>query len=212
LIKYPRTPHLPYSPGFDVTDEMIVSDDSFVGDEVVVMEKMDGENTTIYNDGTFHARSVDSRGAPWRSWVAREAARLSSYNVQSGWRICGENMFARHSIGYDDLKSFFLCFSIWDEEYCHPWGQTVEFMRMLELERPATIYHGTYDREKILTNFESYRKDIGREVEGFVVRRTHGFFQSSFDLNVAKWVREDHVKTDGRWEDCWTENHLRGEL
>lgn len=46
-IKYPRTLHLPWSPGR--------GDDDKVLSEGQVEEKLDGENTPIYQDGTCHA-------------------------------------------------------------------------------------------------------------------------------------------------------------
>jgi hypothetical protein len=37
------------------------------------------------------------------------------HDIPLGWRVCGENVFAKHSIYYDKLPSYFLVFSIWDE-------------------------------------------------------------------------------------------------
>ena len=58
--KYPRTFHLPWSPGVASDDKVIESLDAFVGREVVVTEKMDGENSSLYSNGHIHARSMDS--------------------------------------------------------------------------------------------------------------------------------------------------------
>jgi hypothetical protein len=67
-IKYPRTPHLPWSPGIAPDDEVSGRLSGLEGREVVVTEKLDGENTTLYADHV-HARSVDSAHHPSRSWV-----------------------------------------------------------------------------------------------------------------------------------------------
>jgi len=61
--KYPRTAHLPWSPGADDDDIIIDTVDSFVGKEVVVTEKMDGEcldqDTIIYtNLGDMSIREI----------------------------------------------------------------------------------------------------------------------------------------------------------
>ena len=45
--KYPRTYHVPWSPGTTSDDRLLKSVDQFVGKRVVVTEKMDGENTTM---------------------------------------------------------------------------------------------------------------------------------------------------------------------
>ena len=74
--KYPRTFHLPWSEGKSDDDKVLSDDSQFNGKYVVVTEKMDGENTTIYSDGYVHARSVDSRSKPWQSWLQAYSAIL----------------------------------------------------------------------------------------------------------------------------------------
>jgi len=44
--KYPRTPHLPWSPGRFQEDVILADSTQFMRKTVVVTEKMDGENTT----------------------------------------------------------------------------------------------------------------------------------------------------------------------
>lgn len=67
-VKYPRTFHLPYSLTLTDDDKRLESDGHFkLFDEVVVTEKMDGENTTVYQDGRIHARSLDGDSHPWQS-------------------------------------------------------------------------------------------------------------------------------------------------
>lgn len=58
--KYPRTLHLPQSLSVTSDDKVHKSLDQFDVKEVVITEKLDGENTTIYCEGT-HARSIDGR-------------------------------------------------------------------------------------------------------------------------------------------------------
>ncbi|MFJ1898453.1 AAA family ATPase [Streptomyces sp. NPDC088115] len=100
---YPRTPHLPWSPGASSDDVRLTGRTDLAGltgSEVVVTEKMDGENTTLYADG-LHARSLDSAHHPSRARVKALQGRVGP-RVPAGWRICGENVFARHSIPYDE--------------------------------------------------------------------------------------------------------------
>lgn len=57
--KYPRIPHLPWSPGRLEDDIALDSIEHLERlEDVVVTEKLDGENTTLYHD-YLHARSVD---------------------------------------------------------------------------------------------------------------------------------------------------------
>jgi hypothetical protein len=57
-VKYPRTYHLPWSPGMTKDDRQIKSIDVFEGKDIVVTLKMDGENTNWYKD-YCHARSLE---------------------------------------------------------------------------------------------------------------------------------------------------------
>ena len=56
-VKYPITYHLPFSLGRTSDDKTLCDTDHFVGMEVVVTEKYDGENSSVYSDG-FHARFI----------------------------------------------------------------------------------------------------------------------------------------------------------
>jgi hypothetical protein len=117
--KYPRTYHLPFSPGKSSDDKVLYDLSYFEGKEVVVTEKMDGENTSIYPDGFCHARSIDSKGHPARSWVRQLASyigpQMKEITSKHNWRITGENLFAEHSIHYDNLKSYFYVFGVWQK-------------------------------------------------------------------------------------------------
>src|SRR5690349_14251690 len=128
-VHYPRTAHLPWSPGVSSNDLRAGGVSGLVGREVVVTEKLDGENTTLYSDG-LHARSLDSAHHPSRAWVKRLQARVGGA-IPAGWRVCGENLFARHSIAYEELRSWFYGFSVWDGDRCLGWDETVRFLRRI---------------------------------------------------------------------------------
>lgn len=106
--KYPRSYHLPWSEGKTKDDRTIPDCSQFEGKEVVVTVKLDGENTSIYPD-YIHARSIDGRNHWSRSWVKNLQGRIG-YQLDQGWRICGENLYAKHSIKYDDLEDYFYVF------------------------------------------------------------------------------------------------------
>jgi predicted kinase len=189
---YPRTPHLPWSPGASADDVRVADLDALRGREVVVTEKLDGENTTLYADGV-HARSPDSAHHPSRSWVKGLQGRIGA-RLPAGWRICGENVYARHSIGYDDLESWFYGFSVWDGDRCVDWDRTVRFLRDLGVPVPPVLWRGVFDERAL----RRLRVDTTRQ-EGFVVRTVEGFERDGFGRRVAKWVRAHHVRTDTHW-------------
>jgi predicted kinase len=189
---YPRTPHLPWSPGASTDDVRVADLSGFAGREVVVTEKLDGENTTLYPDG-LHARSLDSAHHPSRAWVKALHGRIA-HHIPAGWRVCGENVFARHSIAYDDLSSWFYLFSVWAADRCLGWDDTVRFSRRLGVPVPPVLWRGVFDERAV----RGLRLDLARQ-EGYVVRTVAGFDRSDFGGRVAKWVRRDHVVTDTHW-------------
>lgn len=196
--KYPKTPHLPFSPNADNGDVYLSDTSVFRGKRVVVTEKMDGENTTMYRDH-IHARSLDSSHHPSRSWVKGLHADIS-HKIPEGWRVCGENIYAKHSIRYHNLTSYFYVFSIWNEEnICLPWHKTIAYSTMFKTPTVPVVYNGEWDRQDILSSFGKYKESSDDEVEGFVVRSYDSFRFSEFTSNVAKYVREGHVQTDDHW-------------
>lgn len=193
---YPRTPHLPWSPGATSDDVRIADLAGLAGREVVVTEKLDGENTTLYADG-LHARSLDSAHHPSRGWVKALQGRIGA-RIPDGWRICGENMFARHSIPYDGLESFFYGFSVWDGDHCLGWDRTETFLRGLGIPVPPVLWRGVLDARAEKALQRARRPDTGRQ-EGYVVRPADGFGAGDFGRLVAKWVRPGHVTTGTHW-------------
>ncbi|MFF7335953.1 RNA ligase family protein [Streptomyces sp. NPDC008163] len=189
---YPRTPHLPWSPGATSDDVRMTDLAALAGTEVVVTEKLDGENTTLYADG-LHARSLDSAHHPSRTWVKALQARVGS-RIPAGWRICGENVFARHSLAYGSLESHFYGFSVWDGDRCLDWDRTVEFLRSLGIPAPPVLWRGVFDAKAL----RALKPDTGRQ-EGYVVRPAASFPAARFGHVVGKWVRPGHVVTDTHW-------------
>ena len=194
-VKYPRTPHLPWSPGATADDRVHTDLAGLEGREIVVTEKLDGENTTIYRDHV-HARSIDSAHHPSRSWVKGVAARVGPL-LPEGWRLCGENCYAVHSIAYDDLPDWFVLFSVWDaHDRCLSWDDTVAWAELLSLVTPPVRYRGAWDEVRLRALPAAL--DPQRQ-EGFVVRLADAFPRRAFAASMAKWVRPHHVTTEAHW-------------
>lgn len=211
-VKYPRTPHLPNSPGGTDDDKVLKTTSHFKGSEVVVTEKCDGENTTI-GKSYSHARSTSSRHHPSRNMVKSLQAQIG-HQLPEGWRLCGENLYAKHSIGYTALPAFFVLFSIWDQDNrCLGWDALVEWAALLSIPTPPVIYQGAWDPKAIQAAWEGYTSPYGAdpEPEGYVVRTVDGFGFEAFDQCVAKFVRKGHVQTDQHWMlQTVTPNTLKG--
>jgi hypothetical protein len=195
--KYPRTPHLPWSPGKTNDDKVLKDTSHFLGKEIVMSLKMDGEATTLYSNH-MHARSIDSKDHPSRHWLKALHSAIRGL-IPACHRVCGENLYARHSISYNVLLSYFQVYSIWDEKNeCLPWDITTEKCNHMGLITVPVVWRGTIndDLSSILQAlFEPYEK----EHEGYVIRTADSFPYDEFGTHIAKYVRKNHVQTDEHW-------------
>lgn len=200
-VKYPRTYHLPWSPGVTDDDRVMNDPDAAFGDRrIVVTEKVDGECTTMYRD-YLHARSVDYAPHPSRDRVRALHASIA-HDIPDGWRLCGENVYALHSIAYDKLPAYFLLFSIWNERNeCLSWEDTDLWARLLGLHVVPRLWVGSWEQFKKIAPALSAEKtsQLGGNREGYVVRLADGFHYRAFRRSVAKYVRANHVQTHGGW-------------
>lgn len=195
LVKYPRTYHLPWSPGMQDDDRMMPSLENFQGKRVIVTEKLDGENTSMYRDA-FHARSLDSRHHYSRDWVKQFWSTIA-HDIPDGWRICGENMYAEHSISYDNLETYFYGFSVWDDKnVCQSWDNTLEWFNLLGIKNVPVLYDGIWNEAHIkgLWNEEKWNTS-----EGYIVRLADQFPYGEFRKSVAKFVRANHIQHQKHW-------------
>lgn len=196
LYKYPRTPHLPFSLGATSDDKVLKDTSHFQNKKIVITEKMDGENTTIYSN-YYHARSLDSKHRAYHSYLLTNILPKVQYSIPEKWRICGEYLFAKHSISYSNLEDYFLVFSIWNElNQCFAWEETKEYAELLDLKIVPELYVGSYNEDIVKTIAET---TVKRGREGIVIRNYDSFDYDDFSLNIAKYVRANHVQTDKHW-------------
>lgn len=199
MMKYPRTHHLPWSLGKTSDDKTMKSTHAFHGKMVVVTEKLDGENTTLYRD-VLHARSLDSRDHASRHWLKAYHASLS-FLIPKHLKVCGENVYASHSILYESLENYFYMFSVWENERtCLSWDDTVYYSERFGIPLAPVLYIGLWDEKKIMSLYTG-KSLLGDVSEGYVVRIADSFDISEFNRNVGKFVRDEHVQTDEHWMD-----------
>jgi hypothetical protein len=201
LYKYPRTFHLPWSLGITNDDKVLQSIEQFRGREVIVTEKMDGESASLYPNGHVHARSMDSVMTPYRTWLKAWWSERS-YKLDSSLRICGEDLFAEHSIRYENLGSYFRGFSVWEGTTCLSWDETILWFEELGIEPVKPLYMGLW-AENVIKSLNN-----GPHREGYVVRVTDSFDVTEFSTLVGKYVRANHVTTDTRWDEHIIQNGL----
>jgi hypothetical protein len=193
-IKYPRTYHLPWSPGLTNDDRVMESLDAFKGQNVVVAVKLDGENTTMINN-YLHNRSLDYEPHPSRDRVRALHAQIA-HDIPENWRLSVENLYAKHAIHYKNLPAWAVLFGIWDEaNTLLSWEETKEYGSLLGLDLCPTLYEGPWNEELVR---ELYKPVIdGDECEGYVVRVAGKIHATEFKHKVGKYVRANHVPVHG---------------
>lgn len=197
MKKYPRTKHLTYSQKLSEDDKTLPNEDIFKGKSVVVSIKLDGECTSIYNEDS-HARSLNSdKDSEDRRWIELFRMLKIRNKIPTTYRLCGENLFYKHTVGYKDLRTYFYLFSIWDCDTCLSWKDTIELANKLEIATVPIIYQGVYDKIAIMKAFDQYRTTIPSE--GFVVRLEESFQYKDFGTSVAKFVAGDFIIPDKHW-------------
>lgn len=193
--KFPRTPHHYLSPCKNSSDKY-ANKSALIGELVSISLKMDGENTTIYSDGFCHARSIDSSRHSSRDWIKTFSRCISPF-LEDGSRICGENLFAKHSIHYSNLESYFYGFAVFNlNNFCLSFAETKAEFEKLNIVMPKLLYEGIFSDEIV--------KEIAQSIdfsenEGFVIRAQKEFHYNEYSCNVLKFVRENHVQTSSHW-------------
>lgn len=122
-----------------------------------------------------------------------------AFNIPYQWRINVENMYAMHSIFYDNLDSYVYGFAIWDDtNTCLSWDETKEWFQLLDLIHVPVLYDGIFDLD-ILRQIE---QDMDpQQFEGYVLRVADSFHYSQFHHSVFKYVRQGHVQTTKHWKE-----------
>lgn len=171
MNKYPRTPHLPWSPGLTKDDRRLETLAYLqAAQEIVVTEKLDGENTTLHRD-YLHARSLTYADHPSRRWVRDLWENQIAWIAPDTLEICGENVYAQHSIAYTELPTYFLVFGIREANSGWlAWDDVVEWCNLLGLQTAPILYRGPWDEQAVRACYSGASR-YGGDQEGYVVRR-----------------------------------------
>jgi hypothetical protein len=211
MSKYPRTYHLPYSPGTTNDDKISDSVSSLIGIDIVITEKLDGSNSSITKDGVYARSHVDFSKNPWDKEVWN-IFHLIKRDLDEDVFLFGENLEGVHSIEYTNLDSYFYIFGIRDNNIWIPWEKVEEYSYLLDIPTVPVLFKGVVNSEKelkqIVDKLVSEKSELGGEREGIVVRRADMFHNDDFAENVMKCVRKDHVTTDEHWSRNWVKAKL----
>ena len=195
-MKYARTYHLTWTKSATKDDKILSNIDSFKNKELIYLEKLDGENQVLSRK-SIHARSEDGFGKPWQTYMTR-FWNIIRYDIPEDMYICGESLYAIHSIEYQTLPTCFFVFGILVGENYLGWDEVKYWCELLGLDTVPEIYKGEICELPIPN-----KSNFGKVCEGYVVRNFNEFKWNDFKDNVAKVVRENHVQTNERWETNW---------
>lgn len=221
--KYPRTYHVPFSPGTSSDDRKLTQEEFekfFIGKDVVISEKLDGENTALTHFDCF----ARSHGAPTRSpwsrniWDTDGVFWRVKDKIGEDEIVYGENLYGEHSIHYEDLKAYFHIFAARDNENWYSWDDVELVADILSLPTVPVIFKGKLESEEqlreIIKNAMETPSAYGVEKEGVVIRNMYQFpvevnGESIFHENVCKYVRAHHVQTGVHWTRDWKKAEIK---
>lgn len=218
--KYPRTYHLPWSPGATSDDKIAAFIDQAIGQPIVITEKLDGENTCLNQIGVFARSHAAPTQNPWASYLWEHWNRI--HFQLDDLEIFGESLFAIHSITYTGLSHYFYVFGVRQGSLWLPWDEVVMYADLLNLPLAPVLFEGTANSKSELETViaETLREpselsslEVATETpkEGVVVRPAGAFASEVFDESVFKWVRANHVQTDEHWTKNWKRAPLEHE-
>ena len=197
--KYPRIPHLPWSPGGTRDDRRLASVASLLNQELVISEKMDGSNVCLESQNVF-ARSHS--GAPKHpSFDALKALHSGvKHLIPDGVQVFCEWCYAKHSIAYSNLPNYLLVFGV---RYLPPlsthplikemagndwlqWDEVEAWAEELGVKTVPVLDHiRVPTKEDLKEHIEALYAWTQRE--GVVVRLARSFSNAEFDTAIAKW-------------------------
>ncbi|MCY3930921.1 MAG: RNA ligase family protein [Acidobacteria bacterium] len=204
--KYPRTPYLPYSPSIAPDSDRLADPSRFVGEPVVVTEKLDGSCTV--HRGTVYTRSVSApTSAKWMAMAKKHHAwKVAEPDIY----LYGEGIFGVHSIEYEpvaeDETFYAFALRVGNDRFAS-FRDMVHFAGRRQIPVVPVLFDGVFRSESKLRSFvddaHGEPSALGGEREGVVVRLAGSFRASDFGRSVCKSVRAGHVQTDEHWTKHW---------
>lgn len=214
--KYCRTLHAQISLG-------TTSDDRFMPagyvkafaemEDLVLTEKLDGQNNCFSKRGVFARSHVQPTEHPWDKPM-RERWELIKNDLNE-LEIFGENMYGIHSIAYRNLESYFYVFAVREGDRWLSWEEVQFYAALLdfptvpelEIHRPLKSFYqeGTEENTQLAAWFAlnlgmpweesvetggslgGYDPKTEQDCsEGFVIRNRTGFSTNGGELPVAE--------------------------
>lgn len=222
--KYPRTYHLPFSPGASSDDKRLMGDwfKYYKGKLIILTEKLDGENTCLCKRGVYARSHTSETRSGWS--INLWDPRYGFYNnikdlISDDEYLYGENLYGIHSIEYNKLENYWHLFAVRNSKRWYSWDEVVEFSNLLVVHEWSLegvtvpeLWRGTVNTEselkELVLKYAEMPSKYGDTREGIVVRVADSFPIDEFKNNVCKYVRANHVQTDKHWTETWKKAKL----
>jgi hypothetical protein len=176
---------------------------SLIGRPVVISEKLDGSNVSMERLGCFARSHGSAPNHP--SFDAFKAAHAAvKHLIPGSTQVFGEWLYAKHSIGYKALQSYFQVFGVRIEGVWASWSEVELWATELgtvtvPLLVGPRVFEKPSELQGTVEQLSQEPSACGGEREGCVVRIAEAFTDQEFGTSVAKWVRKDHVQSDDHW-------------
>ena len=181
--------------------------DRFVGEPVVVTEKLDGGNTLLHA-GKVYARSVSAPSEG--KWMAMVKKHHSWKVNEPDVYLYGEDIYGVHSIEYEPVPEHetFHAFALRDGTGAFASFAEVEaYTKEREIPVVPILFNGSFrsvaEARAFVERAQAESSVLGGEREGVVLRLARGFRAEEFSINVCKSVRPGHVQSDEHWTRNW---------
>ena len=217
-MKYPRTYHVPFSPGATKDDKKLKDGwfEYYRGKEIVLTEKLDGENSCLCQRGVFARSHGAETRSPWsiNLWGDDGLYWKVKGFIDDDLLVFGENLYGEHSIHYSKLKDYFHVFACYNETNDKWWSwDDVKFVsKVLGVPHVPTLWRGRAESEdqirELIVQTMNVPSAYGDEKEGILMRLAGEFNGDDFPNYVCKYVRANHVQTDEHWTRNWKKAEL----
>jgi hypothetical protein len=210
-MKYPHTPYFDFSPAVSEKDknrkDVYIDLQHLLNKPLVFTIKMDGSNLGMTREKIFARNGVDARHKSFD--LAKVLHNKIKENIPQDEIWFGEWLYAKHSIHYTDLESYFQLFAIYfiKDDYWTSvsWMKTLADrvgIKIVPLLTRNFMNGPQYGDIKTLKQVIQQEGDkvIRKGHEGIVVRTKEGFYAKDLNKCIAKYVRANHVQTDEHWK------------
>lgn len=201
-MKYPKTKYVGFSPSKDNTDVKecgLFNLSNFINKPLIITAKLDGSNCLL---DCNHVAARNGRIANHLSFdIIKSMHSGFKDKIPENLIIFGENLYAKHSIYYNDLESYLYIFAIYDtiKMSWSSWDDVKKLASDIKVPTVPEISKLQLSNINDLTNVitEFGNQYISSGGEGIVIRNASEFLD--FGNNVAKYVRKNHVNTEQHW-------------